>query len=64
MLDIRARRLELRKSQGELAAELNVSQPVLSQWETGKVTPRTKDLPALAEVLGCSIDDLFREDKE
>ena len=45
--------------QGILAASMGVSQSVLCMWETETALPRTRDLPRLAKVLGCSIDDLF-----
>ena len=52
---------ELRESagltQGELSAELGVKRSAVSMWEIGKSRPRTEDLPKLAEVLHCSIDD-------
>ena len=54
---------ELRESagltQGELSAELGVKRSAVSMWEIGKSRPRTEDLPKLAEVLHCSIDDLY-----
>lgn len=56
---------ELRERAGltqiQLAAALNVSQSTVSQWETGAALPTTDKLPKLAEILGCRIDDLFRE---
>lgn len=54
---------ELREAQGmpqlQFAANMGVSQSVVSNWETGVALPRTRRLPDLARVLGCSIDDLF-----
>lgn len=53
----------LRKASGltqtQLATKLGLSQNSLSQWETEVVLPRARDLPRLAEVLGCTIDELF-----
>ena len=57
-------RRERKMSQAVFARELSKTQGIVSKWEKGKATPRASDLPRMAEVLGCSIDDLFREDKE
>lgn len=56
----------LRKAAGltqtQLATKLGLSQNSLSQWETEVVLPRTRNIPQLAEVLGCTIDELFADD--
>ena len=49
-------------SQGELALKLNVDRSTVSKWESGDALPRSDKLPEIAQILGCSIDDLF--DKE
>jgi transcriptional regulator with XRE-family HTH domain len=46
-------------SQTELAKKINVSQSLLSKWETGKAYPRFPELRAMATVLKCSIEDLY-----
>ena len=57
---------ELRRSatltQTQLADEMGVAQNCVSGWETEVALPRTRQLPDLARVLGCSIDDLFIQD--
>lgn len=54
---------ELRKAAGmtqmELAEEVGVVQSTVAMWETGGAYPETVRLPRIAEVLQCSIDDLF-----
>lgn len=54
---------ELRRKAGltqvELADSVGVAQNVVSQWETEVALPRARQLPELARVLGCSIDDLY-----
>lgn len=45
--------------QVKLADNMGVTQSVISNWETGVALPRTRQLPDLAKVLGCSIDELF-----
>jgi transcriptional regulator with XRE-family HTH domain len=58
-LNIRELRESAGLTQGELASELGVDRSSVTKWETGKSRPRTEDLPKLAEVLQCSIDDLY-----
>ena len=47
-------------TQQGLADELGVSQSTVAMWETQKSLPRTDKLPALAKILGCTIDDLLK----
>ena len=49
-------------SQTELAAKMGVAQNAISQWESEVALPRARDLPRLADLLGCAIDDLFNRD--
>jgi transcriptional regulator with XRE-family HTH domain len=46
-------------SQTELARKINVSQSLLSRWEGGKAYPRYPELKAIANILKCSIEDLY-----
>lgn len=54
---------ELREAAGlqqqQVAAHMGVFQPAVSNWETEVALPKARDLPRLAHILGCSIDDLF-----
>lgn len=56
---------ELRRAAGlnqtQLATRMGVAQNCVSQWETEVALPRTRQLPDLARVLGCSINELFEE---
>ena len=45
-------------SQGELGRKLNVSAQAVSRWEHGGM-PDVALLPKIAEILGCSVDDLY-----
>lgn len=58
------RLLELRNQmdmkQVEFAALLGVSQGTVSDWEREIYLPKARDLPRLAQVLGCTINDLFQ----
>lgn len=51
-------------SQKELADILNITQGAVSQWELGLSRPTSKILPELAKALGCTIDELFRDDMD
>lgn len=54
---------ELRKQKGwtqmQFANSLNVSQPTIVNWESIEIYPPSGILPQIAELLGCSIDDLY-----
>ena len=41
---------------------LGVDQSTVCLWETGKTKPRAKLIPAIAKILGCSIDELLEDD--
>lgn len=57
---------ELREANGitqtQLASVIKVSQSAIAQWELNIAKPQADKLPLLAKVLGCTIDDLFKED--
>lgn len=59
---------ELREAAGlkqtELAQKMSVLQNSVSNWETEVALPKARDLPLLAKILGCSIDDLFVTEAE
>lgn len=46
-------------SQKRLAELMGVQPSVICNWESETALPRTRQLPALAEALGCTINDLF-----
>lgn len=41
---------------------LHVSDAAVYFWETGAYTPSVKKLPALAQLYGCTVDDLLRKE--
>lgn len=51
-------------TQAEVAITLGVSASSVAKWETTNTFPRAELLPALADLLHCSIDDLFGRGKE
>ena len=50
--------------QADLAAAMGTTQSTVCMWETESALPRARQLPLLAKVLGCSINDLFVSGKE
>ncbi len=60
---IRAIRKSRNMTQEELALRLNVSRTAVTMWETNQSSPRAELLPKLAEVLGCTVDELLAKEK-
>ena len=58
---------ELRESKGltqeALANRLSVKRTTVSMWESGESMPRADKLAPLAKLLGCTVDELLKEDK-
>lgn len=52
-------RKEHRMTQEELAEHLGVTFQAVSKWETARSAPDITFLPLLADLFGCSIDELF-----
>lgn len=48
----------------QLAERLSVTRATIYFWEQGRYLPNAGLLPELAEILGCSIDDLFTDPNE
>ena len=53
-------RKEKGMTQKDLADKLNVTDRAVSKWERGLSYPDTASLPALAEILGVSVDELMQ----
>ena len=62
MPGIRARRRSLGMKVAEAAGRLGVTVQNWYDWEKGKYTPTAALLPALAELLQCRLEDLYRDD--
>lgn len=60
---LRKHRLRTRKTQTQMAAEIGVAQSSYAQWETGQRTPELRHLPAICQVLGVSVEELFGVDR-
>ena len=49
-------------TQTQLATLLGYrSSTIITMWESGERRPPSNKLPELAKILGCSIDDLYKE---
>lgn len=46
-------------TQSSLANAMGVTQPVIAMWESGVTIPNAAKLPDLADILNCSIDELY-----
>ena len=53
-------RKERNMTQRELAEKLNITDKAVSKWERGLSCPDLTTLPALAEILDLSVEDLVR----
>lgn len=58
---------ELRKknkyTQKDISKLLNINRSTVTKWELGKSFPRADLLPKIAEILNCSIDDLYNNER-
>lgn len=51
-------------TQQQVADSMGVLTSAVSNWESEVALPRARQLPLLARVLGCSIDELFAQESE
>lgn len=51
-------------SQMQLADELGLARSTVAMWETGQAYPRTDTLLAMAELFGCTLDELVKKEGE
>lgn len=59
IMKIRELRKEAGLTQVSLGIQLGMTQSIVSDWENEVYLPKARDLPLLARVLGCEINDLF-----
>jgi len=64
MPGIRTRRRVLGIKVADAAAALGVTKTTWYDWEKGKYVPSAALLPAMAALLGCGIEELYRGDGE
>lgn len=59
VMRIRCLRETVGISQASLGLQMGVGQSTVASWENEVALPKARDLPRLANVLGCTIQDLF-----
>lgn len=64
MRGLKAMRRRAGYTVAQLAERLSVTKATIYFWEQGRYLPNAGLLPELAEILGCSIDDLFTDPNE
>lgn len=57
---IREMRERANLTQKDLAVEMGMDRSAIAKWEAEAALPTADKLPKLAQVLGCTIDELFR----
>lgn len=60
MTGFKALRKARNLTQDDLARRLGVGRTTVTMWETGQNRPRTADLTAIAEALGCDVNELVK----
>lgn len=63
MIELRKKRTERGLTQRQVADSLGVEPNTVSQWESGVREPRVCQLPKLAELFGCTVDELLGIEK-
>lgn len=63
MIFIKDKRLKSNLTQVEFAKIVGVAQSTVAEWEAGRSAPLTSKLPQIAEVLHCTVNDLFKEEE-
>lgn len=56
---IKTRREAAGLSQAALAEQMGTVQGAVGNWESEAALPKARDLPRLAQILGCTIDELY-----
>ena len=59
-----SRRKNAGYTQQSFADAFDVGRTTVAMWETGDSWPSARLLPAMADLLLCSIDDLYREEAD
>lgn len=59
VMRIREYREQAGMTQRQLGVQMGVDCSSVTKWETEVALPKARELPRLAQVLGCSISDLF-----
>ena len=63
-ISIKAMRQARGLAQWQLAEMIGVRQESITQWETGRTSPKFTRLADIAKALDCTVDDLVRPDTD
>ena len=58
-MKIREYREKRGMTKSELAQTMGVDLAAVSRWDSGEAMPRASKLPKLADLFGCTIDELY-----
>ena len=61
-MSIKSAREKAGITQAVIADAVNVSRAAVSAWESGKALPEAAKLPVIANLCGCTVDDLLAKD--
>lgn len=61
-LELITQRKKAGLTQMQVAQALGITDSAVNQWEKGKTFPKTEQLPKLAKLLGCTVDELLKEE--
>lgn len=64
MYQIRIYRVKHKMTQNELAKRIGSYAGTVSRWETGVTVPPVGMLSKMADLFGCTIEDLIRGDED
>lgn len=59
-MNIKILREEKGLKQKDIAEQLNINRSTVAKWETSNVLPRADKLIKLADILGCTVDELLK----
>lgn len=62
-MSIQQARSEKGLTQEALSKMMGISRSAVAMWETGQTRPRAQLLPKLADILGCTVDELLRKEE-
>ena len=63
-MNIKQIRINCGITQLSLAEGLSVDRSTIAKWETGEAKPTADKIPKIAEILGCTIDELFNDERK